>query len=146
MDEANWYTVVNAPKASGGQEQVYSKWMDYVATDSVDRTRKITFYGDCDEAQSIVNLGTAGEIFLNDGMRINAAAGTNPDSSCISGGAYTLDDHEATGCKKSIFKLESDFTFPSSATDYTSSSATPWKIIMNYKKSGKTAGTLYSVK
>ena len=148
MDEANWYEPIlysgEYERASGGQEQVYTKWNNYVATDGVDRSRTITFYGDCDEAQSIVNLGTAGEIFLNDGMRINAAAGTSPDSSCISGGAYTLDDHEATGCKKSIFKLDNYFTFVSSGgTDYSAVSSNSRKIIMNYKKAGKTAGSLY---
>lgn len=148
IEEANWYNPFDfgggvVERASGGQEQVYSKIIDPLATDGRNRNRTITYFASLNEGDSIPNINNAGDIFTNDGMAVTAAAA--PNDGCISGGAYNLNGHSATGCKKNIFTLDSDFPHYGTATGYTdvATNGQKEKIIMNYVKSNIDVNNLY---
>jgi len=128
-----------------GSEQAYVKYLT-CTQDSDVRTGVITFFNDVNETETLSGLGN-GDTYENGSMHIDAAGGSQVNGACVSGSAnYTLDDHYATGCKKSVFILEDDFLhFGPSIYDYTSNNvaamALEEKILMNYVKTG--AGTPY---
>jgi len=147
MEEATWlegfdYGAGMINRGAGStvvaSEQVYIKYLSCVS-DSDIRTGTITFYGDVDESQELEGLGS-GATYQNGTMHIAVAAGTQVNGACVSGAAnYNLDDHYATGGKKSVFKLEDDFLhYGPSANDYTAVAAMAQeeKILMNYVKTG----------
>ena len=148
VEEANWYKPFvfgggQVQRASGGQEQVYSKIFDYQTTDGRNRTRTITYFGSVDEGESLTDMDSSGNIFTNDGMAVSASAA--PDDTCIGGGAYNLNGHTATGCKKSVFTLDSDFPHYGTNNGYTATSTNGQteKIIMNYVKANVNTADLY---
>lgn len=148
VEEANWYSPFvfgggTIQRAAGGEEQVYSKIFDYQTTDGRNRNRTIEYFGTVDEGASLTNIGDNGEIFLNDEMTLTASAVGDP--TCTGGPVYNLNGHSATGCRKNVFTLDSDFPHYGTNNGYTATSTNTQteKIIMNYVKSNVNSADLY---
>jgi len=147
MEEAVWvdpydYGGGSVVRGQGvaASEQVYTKYLSCLNDNSL-RTGVITYYDTVDESQTLSNLGN-GETYENGTMQVDPAAGTVVKGTCVTGGLdYNLDGFNATGCKKTVFTLETDFKhYGPSANDYTSIAAMGQKekILMNYVKTGFT--------
>lgn len=148
MEEATWleaYDYGGGRIIRGGgstvvtSDQVYMKLMTPADDRSV-RTGTITFYESSITEGDTITGFPSGATYENGTMHTAVGAGTSVDGACVSGAAnYALDNHYATGCKKSVFILGADFKhYGPSANDYTSAAANGQteKILMNYKKSG----------
>ena len=145
MEEAVWldpydYGGGSVVRGQGvaGSEQVYTKYLSCLNDNSL-RTGTITYFDSVDESQTLSNLGN-GDTYENGTMQVAVAAGTVVKGTCVTGGLdYNLDGYNATGCKKTVFILETDFKhYGPSANDYTSVAAMGQmeKIVMNYVKTG----------
>jgi len=145
MEEAVWLEpkdygggVINRGQGIAASEQAYVKYLSPAGDGSI-RTGTISYYGSVLESDTLTGM-PSGATYENDNMHIDAAGGSTVEGECVTGGVdYTLDDHYATGCKKSVFMLENDFLhYGPSANNYTSVAAMSLvpKILMNYVKTG----------
>ena len=149
MEEATWLDPfdydagASTPNRGGGStvaasEQVYTKFLSCVQ-DGLVRTGIINYYGSVSEGATLTGLGS-GDTYENGSMLIDATGASLVNGDCVSGGAdYNLNSYNATGCKKSVFKLDDDFLhYGPSANNFTSNASnTQWeKILMNYTKAG----------
>lgn len=116
MEIASWVeahdyvgTYVRGEGTVAGSEQVFSKVMENRSNGQDTQTSKITLWGEITENQTL-SLGTIGTFSqeMNVDLHTSVVAGT-----CVTGGDYTLDGHNATGCKKIVFTLDNDFIFDS---------------------------------
>lgn len=142
IEEACWVTPFDYggttyTRAGGGTEQIYTKFLT-CNDDGVVRTGKLTYWNTVDEQQTLSDFGN-GITLVNEMTISGAAPAATPNPNCLSTGAYNLQAHQASGCKKVIFKLDNDFLhFGPSANNFCSvaANAQPQKILMNYVKTG----------
>jgi len=118
---------------------IYTKFLSNTGANiSNQADKKITYWGDVNESGTL-NLGTSGTF----SQEMNLGLGGTINGDCGSGN-YNLNSHNAVGCKKSVFKLDSDFVYattPGSGDSYTTSSninnalENTTRILGNYVKS-----------
>lgn len=153
LEQASWFMPfdyesgpgTNYVRAGGAQAQIYSKMIQYDVDSLAPRIGTINYFGNVDENQVLSDLG-AGKTFANKNMRIRNGAGTTPISTCIGGGTYSLDNHEAVGCRKVVIGLEAGFRHhndPTNNYDSTAAATNSAKILMNYVKQGVDSNDLY---
>jgi hypothetical protein len=153
LEQASWFMPfdyevgggTNYVRAGGAQAQIYSKMIQYATDSLTPRTGTINYFGTVDENQVLSDLGS-GNTFANRNMRIGNGAGTTPVITCIGGVPYSLDNHEAVGCRKVVIGLEAGFRhLNDAANDYDSIAAdtNSGKILMNYVKKGIDSNDLY---
>lgn len=117
---------------------IYSKLLVNTAAASLPQPKKITYWGDISE-NGTLDLG-GGKTFS---QTMGIGNSSSIDGTCGSGD-YTLDGHEATGCKKSVFKLLGDFFYVAgtgSGAAYSAASGgnveeNTTRILANYTKTG----------